>query len=281
LVAIGGAAVFRKAERVLAWQPFDRGICYGGWEMKISLGLAALALVAGMGMSAYAQGGREVQTFKTSKGDVRITPIYHAALMIQAGGKNIIVDPAKPADVSGLPPADLILLTDIHGDHLDPNLIAKVSKPGTQSIAPPAVVKTVTTAMPLSNGETKEWEGWKIEAVPMYNLKRGPSEGKLFHDKGRGNGYVLTYGGKRFYLSGDTEDTPEMEALRNIDVAFVCMNLPYTMTPEEAAVAVKAFHPKVVIPYHYGQSDLSVFKKALEGTGIEVRILDWYPKAGA
>ncbi|MGD0965609.1 MAG: MBL fold metallo-hydrolase [Candidatus Acidiferrales bacterium] len=247
--------------------------------MKITLQLAFLALVASCGTSGYAQGGREVQTFKTSKGEVKITPLYHAALLIQAGGKSIYVDPAKPADVSGLPSADLILVTDIHGDHMDTNLIAKVSKSDTQVIAPPAVVKTVTTAMPISNGETREWNGWKIEAVPMYNMKRGPAEGKLFHDKGRGNGYVLTYGGKRFYISGDTEATPEMEALKNIDVAFVCMNLPYTMPPEEAAEAVKAFHPKIVIPYHYGQSDLNVFKKALEGTGIEVRILDWYPKA--
>jgi L-ascorbate metabolism protein UlaG (beta-lactamase superfamily) len=249
--------------------------------MKIIQVLALLTFVASAGIPALAAGGRDVQTFRTAKGDVKITPIYHAALLIQAGGKNIYVDPAKPADISGLPPADLILLTDIHGDHLDTNLIAKASKPGTQIIAPPAVVKTVTTAMPLSNGETKEWEGWKIEAVPMYNIKRGPAEGKLFHDKGRGNGYVLTYGGKRFYISGDTEAIPEMAALKNIDVAFVCMNLPYTMPPEEAAEAVKSFHPKIVIPYHYGQSDLNVFKKGLEGTGIEVRILDWYPKAGA
>ena len=249
--------------------------------MKIIQVLALLTLVASAVIPALASGGREVQTFRTAKGDVKITPIYHAALLIEAGGKTIYVDPAKPADVSGLPPADLILLTDIHGDHLDTNLIEKVSEPGTQIIAPPAVVKTVTTAMPLSNGETKEWKGWKIEAVPMYNMKRGPAEGKLFHDKGRGNGYVLTYGGKRFYISGDTEAIPEMKALKNIDVAFVCMNLPYTMPPEEAAEAVKAFHPKIVIPYHYGQSDLNVFKKGLEGTGIEVRILDFYPKAGA
>jgi L-ascorbate metabolism protein UlaG (beta-lactamase superfamily) len=111
----------------------------------------------------------------------------------------------------------------------------------------------------------------------MYNMKRGPSEGKFFHDKGRGNGYVLTYGGKRFYFSGDTENIPEMRALKNIDVAFVCMNLPYTMTPEEAADAVKAFHPKVVIPYHYKGQDTTVFKKALDGTGIDVRLLEWYP----
>ena len=111
----------------------------------------------------------------------------------------------------------------------------------------------------------------------MYNLKRGPAEGKFYHDKGRGNGYVVTYGGKRFYFSGDTEGIPEMKALRNIDVAFVCMNLPFTMTPEEAAEAVKTLHPKVVYPYHFRGQDVSVFAKALDGAGIEVRQRDWYP----
>jgi L-ascorbate metabolism protein UlaG (beta-lactamase superfamily) len=161
---------------------------------------------------------------------------------------------------------------------MDPVSISAVSKSGTEIIAAPAVTKTVTNATPLANGESKSWQGWKIEAVPAYNLKRGPEPGKLFHDKGRGNGYVLTYGGMRFYFSGDTEGVPEMRALKNIDVAFVCMNLPYTMPPDEAAAAVKAFHPKIVIPYHYRGSDLAVFKKGLEGTGIEVRLLDWYPQ---
>ena len=128
----------------------------------------------------------------------------------------------------------------------------------------------------MANGEKKTWEKWTVEAVPMYNLKRGPSEGKLFHDKGRGNGYVLTYGGTRFYFSGDTEGVAEMRALKNIDVAFVCMNLPYTMPPDEAAEVVRAFKPKVVYPYHYSKSDMSVFAKGMEGSGVEVRQLDWY-----
>jgi len=218
------------------------------------------------------------QTFETPAGPVKITPIYHASLLIQAGGKAIYLDPAKPAKFDGLPSADLILITDIHGDHMDPASIAKVSKHGTEIIAPAAVAKTVTTASVISNGETRTWDGWTIEAIPMYNLVRGPAPGELYHTKGRGNGYVLTYGGKRFYFSGDTENIPEMRGLKNIEVAFVCMNLPYTMPPEEAAEAVKAFHPRVVIPYHYRGSDLNVFKKALDGTGIEVRILNWYPK---
>jgi L-ascorbate metabolism protein UlaG (beta-lactamase superfamily) len=162
---------------------------------------------------------------------------------------------------------------------MDPEAIAAISKSGTQIFAPSAVVATVTTAAAVSNGETKSWAGWSIEAIPMYNLKRGPEPGKLYHDKGRGNGYLLTYGGKRFYISGDTEGIPEMRALKNIDVAFVCMNLPYTMPPDEAADAVKAFHPKIVIPYHFHGSDLKVFETALKGTGIEVRVLDWYPKS--
>lgn len=240
------------------------------------------AMVAVFGFAAGAQqnqkdDGRQTQTFDTSAGPVKITPIYHASLLIEAGGKNIYIDPAKPANLSGLPPADLILITDIHGDHMDTNSIAALSKQGTEIMAPLAVVRTVASADPISNGETKSWGDWTIEAIPMYNIQRGPAPGKLYHDKGRGNGYVLTFGGKRFYFSGDTENIPEMRALKNIDVAFVCMNLPYTMPPEEAAEAVKAFHPRVVIPYHYRGSDLSVFQKALAGTGIEVRLLDWYP----
>jgi L-ascorbate metabolism protein UlaG (beta-lactamase superfamily) len=220
----------------------------------------------------------DTQTFSTSAGDVKITPLYHASTLIEAGGKVIYLDPAKPAKLSGLPKADLILITDIHGDHMDPESIKEVSKDSTEIFAPPAVVKTVTTGKPIANGESKTWGAWTVEAIPAYNLKRGPDPGKFFHDKGRGNGYVLTYGGKRFYFSGDTEGVPEMRALKNIDVAFICMNLPYTMPPDEAADAVKAFHPKIVIPYHYRGSDLAAFKNALAGTGIEVRILEWYPK---
>jgi len=229
-------------------------------------------------MPCFAYSATTAQVFPTSAGEVKITPLYHASTLIEAGGKVIYVDPAKPARLDGTPKADLIVITDIHGDHMDPASIAKISKAGTEILAPPAVVATVTTAKPIANGETRKWQGWSIEAIPAYNLTRGPAPGKLFHDKGRGNGYVLTYGGMRFYFSGDTEGVPEMRALKNIDVAFVCMNLPYTMPPEEAAAAVKAFHPRIVIPYHYHGSDLAVFRKGLEGTGIELRLLDWYPQ---
>jgi L-ascorbate metabolism protein UlaG (beta-lactamase superfamily) len=249
--------------------------------MKSMVSILACAAMLSFAAGAHAQTARPVQTFASSAGPVKITPVYHASLEIEAGGKVIIIDPAKPAVFTGLPQADLILITDIHGDHLDPDLIKAESKAGTDIIAPAAVAKTVTTAKVLGNGEKTTWGAWTIEAIPMYNTTpaRGPKAGTVFHEKGRGNGYVLTYGGKRFYFSGDTEGIPEMRALKNIDVAFICMNLPYTMTPEEAADAVKAFHPKVAIPYHYKGQDTAVFKKALDGTGIDVRLLDWYPSA--
>ena len=251
--------------------------------MKPIVGIFACAAMLTLAAGVHAQ-MRPVQTFDTSKGPVKITPVYHASLEIEAGGKVIIIDPAKPANFAGLPQADLILVTDIHGDHLDEALLTAESKAGTEVIAPDAVakmVKTVKITKVLANGENTTWGDLKIEAIPMYNTtaSRGPAPGKFFHDKGRGNGYVLTYGGKRFYFSGDTEGIPEMRALKNIDVAFICMNLPYTMTPDEAADAVKAFHPKVAIPYHYKGQDTAVFKKDLEGTGIDVRLLEWYPTA--
>ncbi|MGA3213895.1 MAG: MBL fold metallo-hydrolase [Terriglobales bacterium] len=233
-----------------------------------------LLFILGASLSAFGQ----VQTFPTSAGDVKVTPLFHASTLIQAGGKTIYVDPAKPAKLSGLPKADLILITHVHFDHFDPESIAAISQPSTQVFAPASVVEKFPSAKPIANGQTQQWQQWTIEAVPAYNLTRGPAPGELFHPKGRDNGYVLTYGGKRFYFSSDTEGVPEMRALKNIDVAFICMNLPYTMPPEEAADAVKAFHPKIVIPYHYLGSDLKKFQQGLAGTGIEVRILDWYPK---
>lgn len=236
---------------------------------------AFLFLLVALNSTTFAALG--TQMFPTSAGMVEITPLNHASTLIQTGGKSIYLDPAKPAKLTGMPKADLILITDIHGDHMDPESIKEISKPDTVIISSPAVAQTVTTAKALSNGQSTTWQDWTIEAIPAYNLKRGPEPGKFYHDKGRGNGYVLTFGGKRFYFSGDTEGVPEMRALKNIDVAFICMNLPYTMPPDEAADAVKAFHPKIVIPYHYRGSDVTVFKKALEGTGIEVRSMNYYP----
>jgi len=218
----------------------------------------------------------------TEDGALKIFPISHATLALEWKDRTIYVDPVGGAQAfQGLPKPDLILVTDIHGDHFSKETLAELAGPNTKLVCPAAVAEQMTTdlrksATILANGQTGEFTGVKIEAIPMYNLT---AERLKFHNKGRGNGYVVTLGGKRIYLSGDTEDIPEMLALKKIDVAFVCMNLPYTMTVEQAARAVRAFKPRVVYPYHYRGSDLNEFKE-LVGTdaGIEVRLRDWYPK---
>jgi len=221
--------------------------------------------------------GKQTEIEKTSQGDLRITPIRHGSLMLEFQGKVIHIDPWSQANYAGLPKADLILITDIHGDHMDRKAIDQIKKDSTIIVAPEAVAATITEAQVIKNGETKTISGVQIEAVPMYNLKRGPQPGQLYHTKGRGNGYVLTPGGKRVYISGDTECIPEMKELKNIDIAFICMNLPFTMPPEEAAECIKAFRPRVVYPYHYRNSDLSALSNALKDEkGIELRIRDWY-----
>ena len=246
------------------------------------MNLPALAALLALGAGSLpAQPVRTRDTFSTAAGEVAITPIFHASVLLQAGGKNIFVDPYSQGDFTGLPKADLVLITHIHGDHNDPKALAQVRTGASVVYAPANVAKTVPGAKVINNGETVHWGAFTIEAVPMYNLVRGPSAGTFFHPKGLGNGYILTYGGKRFYLSGDTEATPEFRALKNIDVAFVCMNLPFTMTPAEAADGVRAMHPAVVYPYHYRNGDktlqdLSVFQKALDGSHIDVRLRNWY-----
>ena len=167
----------------------------------------------------------EPDTISTKEGSLKITPIQHASLMLEFKNKVIYIDPSQ-GDYSGLPKADVILITDIHGDHMDSGKVKELRKTSTAIVAPAAVAKTVTEATVINNGESETIAGIQVEAVPMYNLVRGPSQGTLFHDKGRGNGYVLTLGRKRIYISGDTECIPEMKALKSIDVAFVCMNLP-------------------------------------------------------
>lgn len=237
---------------------------------------SSLLLLTLVSAVIHAQSAREVDTIQTSKGLVRVTPIMHASLMLEFGGKVIHVDPWSQGNFEGLPKADVILITDVHPDHLDRAQIDKLRKPTTVIIAPKAVATDLTEAQVISNGEKKTIAGLDLEGVPMYNLKRGPAPGQLFHDKGRGNGYILTLGGKRIYLAGDTECTTEMKALKNIDVAFIPMNLPYTMTPAEAADCAKAFAPKVAYPYHYRDSDPQEFANALKGTKTEVRLRKWY-----
>jgi L-ascorbate metabolism protein UlaG (beta-lactamase superfamily) len=216
------------------------------------------------------------EEFRTSAGPLQLTPIQHASLMIKAGGRILYVDPAM-GKYDGMPQADYILITDIHADHMAPAVVDQLRKPDTTILAPKAVAASVKGCTVISNGETRTMGEFKVEAIPMYNLKPA-SDGVIYHEKGRGNGYVLAYGAKRFYISGDTEGIPEMKALKSIDVALVCMNLPYTMSPAAAAEAVKAFHPAIVYPYHYrgGGADPKDFARALQGSGIEVRLRNWY-----
>ena len=209
-------------------------------------------------------------------GGVEVIPIHHGSLILKWQEKVVYIDPWSRGDYTGQPPADLILITDIHGDHLDPGQISRIRKDETIIVAPAAVQKSVPEATVVSNGEAIRPLGIQVEGVAMYNLKRGPEAGKLYHTRGRGNGYILTFGKERVYISGDTECIPEMKALKGIDLAFVCMNLPYTMTPEEAAECVNSFRPKAVYPYHHRGSDVEVFERMVTAEDIEVRVLDWY-----
>jgi len=238
-------------------------------QMALALGLMTPLVLSALSLPAP-------DKIPATGGDITIAPVNHASLQLTYAGHVIDVDPVAQANFGGLAAPDIVLVTDIHSDHLDPATIAKLRKAATKIVAPAAAAAQLPAPIVMANGETRTIDGLTIEAVPMYNLTRGPSAGQLFHDKGRGNGYILTLGGKRIYIAGDTEGTPEMKALKNIDVAFIPMNLPYTMPPDEAAAAVKAFNPKIVYPYHYRGSDVNVFATALKGTGIDVRLRDWY-----
>ncbi len=218
--------------------------------------------------------------------EIKIIPISHATAVLEWEELTIYIDPVGGADAfKDQRQPDLILITDIHGDHLSVETLKGLMTEKAKIIAPQAVADKIPTNFTpqidvLNNGDSKERFGISVEAIPMYNLRK---EALKFHEKGRGNGYVITIDGKRLYFSGDTEDIPEMRALKNIDMAFVCMNLPYTMTVESAADAVLAFQPKQVYPYHYrGRpeiSDVAAFKKIVEAGNkqIEVVQLNWYP----
>lgn len=225
---------------------------------------------------ALAQPTRPVDEFQTSAGPVRITMINHATMMVGGGGEVIHIDPVGAQRYAALPQADVILVAHTHGDHLDAAAVEKLKKAKTVVLGPEAVAKALPGTTVIRNGESRQVGRWRFEAVPAYNLTRGPAPGSFYHPKGDGNGYVLTFGDKRFYIAGDTENIPEMAALKNIEAAFLPVNLPFTMTPEEAAAAARVLKPKYVYPYHSRGSDLSILSKALEGSGIEVRLRDWY-----
>jgi len=231
-------------------------------------------------------------TIPARGGVIRITPIIHASIQIEYRGKVILVDPISAG--SYRKKADLILITHSHPDHFDTKAIAKVSRVDTLFIAPVSMdaqirrTPSYNLSVALSNGALHTpLSGFRyiVEAVPAYNIKRGPDATHKFHPKGAFNGYILTLGGKRIYIAGDTEATPEMKRLKNIDAAFIPMNLPYTMTPQEAAVGVRAFKPKVVYPYHFRypfdqpNDNPQRFVQAMKGSGVQVRVLDWYNAA--
>lgn len=218
--------------------------------------------------------------------DIEITPISHATGVFHWGDTVFYTDPVGGGEAfNGQDAPDFILITDIHGDHMNAETLKDLNLGETKIIVPKAVKEKLPEELQpnlvvMNNGDTKDFMGFKIKAIPMYNI---PQSKDAFHTKGRGNGYVLEKDGERLYISGDTEDIPEMRNLKNIDVALVCMNLPYTMPVEKAAEGVLAFKPKKVIPYHYrgknGFSDIEKFKKLVnEGDkNIEVELMDWYP----
>ncbi|HUN64838.1 MAG TPA: MBL fold metallo-hydrolase [Bacteroidota bacterium] len=209
--------------------------------------------------------------FQTSHGPLRIYFVGHGSLILEWNGKTIYVDPwSRAGDYSGCPPADIVLITHIHQDHFDTAALRAVLTPDTHVIANADVCAELRRGAAMKNGDTLLVGGIRVEAVPAYNTTPGREK---FHPKGRDNGFVLTIGGKRIYIAGDTENIPEMASLSGIDCAFLPMNQPYTMTPEQVAAAALAFHPRILYPYHYGETDCSALQKLLAGAkDIELRI---------
>jgi len=220
--------------------------------MRCRTAVIAVALAA-VAASATAL---ETDTIPTSAGPLTVTFVGHGTLIFDLGGTVIHVDPyGKLADYATLPKADLVLITHGHRDHLDPDALAAVRTSTTRVLAAASCAGRVEGAEAMANGDRTGFRGVTIEAVPAYNLVHMRSEGVPYHPRGEGNGYVLDFGDTRVYVAGDTENTPEMKALENIAVAFLPMNLPYTMTPEMVADAALAFNPRILYPYHYGETD--------------------------
>jgi L-ascorbate metabolism protein UlaG (beta-lactamase superfamily) len=221
-----------------------------------------------------AQSQPQEDVIPTGAGDLTISFIGHGTLMFTFGEKVIHIDPVgQEADYASLPDADLVLVTHEHGDHLDPAAVAEISKAGTEVVVSGSCEGSVGGATVMRNGDAATLAGFAVAAVPAYNIVNMRSEGMPYHPRGNGNGYVITFGDLRVYVAGDTEDTPEMRALEDIDVAFLPMNLPYTMTPEMVAEAARAFRPRILYPYHFGQTDTQELVLLLaDEEGIEVRV---------
>lgn len=220
--------------------------------------------------------------YSTEQGDLIVHPINHGSLALTFDEKTIFVDPFGGAELfSEYGAPDIIFITDIHGDHLNPETLAGLDTENTTFVVPQAVADqmevTGAELIIIGNGESVEVMGILVSAIPMYNL---PDDDSARHSKGRGNGYIIDFGGETVYISGDTEDIPEMRGLEGIDIAFVCMNLPYTMDIHQAADAVIEFQPAVVYPYHHRGQDIEEFKNLVDAAGIdvEVKLRDWYPE---
>jgi L-ascorbate metabolism protein UlaG (beta-lactamase superfamily) len=216
----------------------------------------------------------EVDRIATSSGSLEITFVGHGTLMLGFNGKVIHVDPyGKLTDYSKMPDADLILITHEHGDHLDPDAIAAIRKSSTIILGNPPSASRIEGALSMENGQNRSALGLAIEAVPAYNVIHKRESGEPFHPPGRGNGYIITFGDKRVYIAGDTENIEEMKNLGPVDIAFIPANLPYTMTPEMAADAARMINPKILYPYHYGETDVKkIIGLLADAPGIEVRI---------
>lgn len=223
--------------------------------------------------TAFSQERPAFDKINTSAGVVEMHFIGHGSLMFKLNDYCIHIDPVRSmGNYDDLPKADLILVTHEHYDHLDAKLIGELRKQETVMLCNENSASEVSWAEPMKAGDTRKVGNIGIEALPAYNMVNMRAPGQPFHPKGVGLGYVLTIGDKRFYVAGDTENTPEMKALKNIDVAFLPMNLPYTMAPEMVADAAKAFKPKILYPYHYGETNTDELVKLLSDTDIDVRI---------
>jgi len=239
-----------------------------------ALHLLFVLMAATSAPTLLAQSQFQEDVVTTAAGDLTISFIGHGTLMFTFGEKVIHIDPVgREADYTTLPDADLILITHEHGDHLDPAAVAELSKDGTEVVVSGSCEGRLEGARVMRNGDVQTVTGFQVEAVPAYNIVQMRSEGMAYHPKGDGNGYVITFGDLRVYVAGDTEDTPEMKALEGIDIAFLPMNLPYTMTPEMVADAAKAFRPRILYPYHFGETDTNELVRLLaDEEGIEVRV---------
>ncbi len=238
--------------------------------LVVLLVLLFVVIMPGIGAAAPAE-----ITYQTAHGALRITPLGHGSVLIVYANQVIHVDPySQAADYSKLPKADQIWITHEHSDHLDLKAINLIAKADTVYVAnKQSAAQLKGKVHVLANGDNITLNGVALNAVPAYNIKRERSPGVKYHPKGQGNGYVADFGGIRIYIAGDTEAIPEMASLRQIDLAFLPINLPYTMTPEEAAGAARLFSPKVVVPYHQGDADPKLVQKALAGTSIQVKVL--------